>query len=139
MMVAAPALMRQVREAFPPFSKFRKPCHDNFAPGFSDGLGGFDNGPGVRWADAGGADASRGRADVSCASALPKDLNDWAATIEFLLGANATGKDLKELSVFDKSRAQDRSAALACRQGLGTLIAKLGESLPVSLGTAATR
>jgi monoamine oxidase len=84
-------------------------------------------------------DASRGRVDVSCASALPRDLGDWAGTIEFLLGANATGKDLKDLSAIDKMRAQDRSAALACRQGLGTLIAKLGDGLPVSLGTAATR
>jgi monoamine oxidase len=84
-------------------------------------------------------DASRGRTDVSCASALPRDLGDWAGTIEFLLGANATGKDLKDLSAIDKIRAQDRSAALACRQGLGTLIAKLGDGLPVSLGTAATR
>ena len=84
-------------------------------------------------------DASRGRADVSCASVLPKDLGDWAATVEFLLGANATGKDLKELSALDKIRAQDRSAALACRQGLGTLIAKLGEGLPISLATPAAR
>jgi monoamine oxidase len=84
-------------------------------------------------------DASRGRVDVSCASALPKDLGDWAGTIEFLLGANATGKDLKDLSAIDKIRAQDRSAALACRQGLGTLIAKLGDGLPVSLSTPATR
>jgi monoamine oxidase len=84
-------------------------------------------------------DASRGRVDVSCASVLPKDLGDWAGTIEFLLGANATGKDLKELSAIDKIRAQDRSAALACRQGLGTLIAKLGDGLPVSLSTPATR
>jgi monoamine oxidase len=84
-------------------------------------------------------DASRGRVDVSCASVVPKDLGDWAATVEFLLGANATGKDLKELSAIDKIRAQDRSAALACRQGLGTLVAKLGDGLPVSLGTPATR
>jgi monoamine oxidase len=84
-------------------------------------------------------DSSRGRVDVSCASALPKDLGDWAGTIEFLLGANATGKDLKDLSAIDKIRAQDRSAALACRQGLGTLIAKLGDGLPVSLSTPATR
>ena len=84
-------------------------------------------------------DASRGRLDVSCASVLPKDLGNWAATVEFLFGANATGKDLKELSAIDKSRAQDRSAALACRQGLGTLIAKLGEGVPVSLSTPATR
>jgi monoamine oxidase len=84
-------------------------------------------------------DASRGKGDVSCASVLPKDLGDWAATVEFLLGANATGKDLKELSAVDKIRAQDRSAALACRQGLGTLIAKLGAGVPVSLATPATR
>jgi monoamine oxidase len=84
-------------------------------------------------------DASRGRVDVSCASVLPKDMGDWAATVEFLFGANATGKDLKELSAIDKIRAQDRSAALACRQGLGALIAKLGDGLPVSLGTPATR
>jgi monoamine oxidase len=84
-------------------------------------------------------DSSRGKLDVSCASALPKDLGDWAATVEFLLGANATGKDLKELSAIDKIRAQDRSSALACRQGLGTLIAKLGDGVPVSLATPATR
>jgi monoamine oxidase len=84
-------------------------------------------------------DASRGKADVSCASALPKDLGDWAGTIEFLLGANATGKDLKDVSAIDKIHAQDRSTALASRQGLGTLIAKLGDGLPVSLSTPATR
>jgi monoamine oxidase len=84
-------------------------------------------------------DASRGKGDVSCASVLPKDLGDWAATVEFLLGANAAAKDLKELSAVDKTRAQDRSVALACRQGLGTLIAKLGDGVPVSLATPATR
>ena len=83
-------------------------------------------------------DASR-RSDVSCASVLPKDLGDWAGTAEFLLGANFAGKDLKELSVVDKARAQDRNAAIACRQGLGTLIAKLGEQVPLSLSTPASR
>jgi monoamine oxidase len=84
-------------------------------------------------------DASRGRIDVSCASVLPKDLGDWAGTAEFVLGANATGKDLKDISVIDKARAQERNVAVACRQGLGTLIAKLGEQLPVSLATPASR
>jgi monoamine oxidase len=84
-------------------------------------------------------EASRGRLDTSCASALPKDLGDWAATAEFVIGASAYGKDLKDLSAMDKAHAQDRSAMLACRQGLGTLVAKLGESLPVSLSTPATR
>ncbi len=84
-------------------------------------------------------DASRGKVDVSCASALPKDLGDWAGTAEFVLGANATGKDLKDLSVVDKVRAQERTAAIACRQGLGTLIAKLGEQVPLALSTPASR
>jgi monoamine oxidase len=85
-------------------------------------------------------DAARGRLDVSCASALPKDLGDWAGTVEFMLGANATGKDLKDISVIDRARAQERSnAPIACRQGLGTLIAKLGEQVPVSLSTPASR
>jgi monoamine oxidase len=85
-------------------------------------------------------DASRGKADVSCASALPRDLGDWAGTAEFVLGANAAGKDLKDFSAIDKARAPDRtSAPIACRQGLGTLMMKLGEQLPVSLSTPASR
>src|SRR5262249_29506141 len=39
----------------------------------------------------------------------------------------------------DKVRAQDRSVVFACRQGMGTLIAKLAEGLPVALSTPATR
>jgi monoamine oxidase len=84
-------------------------------------------------------DASRGKVDVSCASVLPKDLGDWAATAEFLLGANATGKDLKDISAIDKARVQERNAAIACRQGLGTLIARLGEQVPLALSTPASR
>ena len=84
-------------------------------------------------------DASRGKVDVSCASALPKDLGDWAGTVEFVLGANATGKDLKDVSAIDRSRAQDRNAVIACRQGLGTLIGKLGGDVPLALSTPATR
>ena len=84
-------------------------------------------------------DASRGKVDVSCASVLPKDLGDWAGTAEFVLGANATGKDLKDISAIDKVRAQERNAAIACRQGLGTLIAKLGEQVPLALSMPASR
>jgi len=84
-------------------------------------------------------DASRGKADVSCASVLPKDLGDWAGTAEFVLGANATGKDLKDLSAIDKVHGQDRNAVIACRQGLGTLIAKLGGEVPLALSTPANQ
>ena len=60
-------------------------------------------------------DAAR-RFDVSCASVLPKDLGVWADTAEFALGANFSGKDLKDVAVGDKARAQDRNTAIACRR-----------------------
>lgn len=84
-------------------------------------------------------EAARGKLDTSCASVLPKDLGDWAGAAEFLLGAGFAGKDLKELSAIDMGRAQDRNAAIACRQGLGTLITRLGEQVPVALSTQASR
>jgi len=84
-------------------------------------------------------EAARGKLDTACASVLPKDLGDWAGAAEFMLGASFAGKDLKELSAIDKARAQDRNAAIACRQGLGTLISKLGEQAPVALSTPASR
>ena len=84
-------------------------------------------------------EASRGKADVACASVLPKDLGDWAGTAEFVLGANGTGKDLRDVSVVDKAHAQDRNAAIGCRQGLGALVAKLGEQVPMALSTPANQ
>ena len=83
-------------------------------------------------------DASR-RGDISCAAALPKDLGDWGGTVDFILGAGFSGKDLKDLSVVDKVRAGDHNLVFACRQGLGTLIAKLGDGLPVSLSAPVSR
>jgi monoamine oxidase len=84
-------------------------------------------------------EAARGKLDTSCAAALPKDLGDWAGTAEFVFGASFAGKDLRELSAIDKIRAQDRNAAIACRQGLGTLIARLADTVPVALSTPASR
>jgi monoamine oxidase len=84
-------------------------------------------------------DEAARRADVSCASVLPKDLGDWASTAEFVLGANMTGKDLKDVSTVDKARAGDRNAAIGCRQGLGSLLVKLGEQVPLALSTPAGR
>ena len=84
-------------------------------------------------------EAARGKLDSSCAAALPKDLGDWASTIEFVLGASFAGKDLKELSAIDKTRAQERNPAIACRQGLGALITRLSDPVPVVLSTPAKR
>ncbi len=83
-------------------------------------------------------DASR-KSDVSCASVMPKELGDWANTAEFVLGAGFAGKDLKDISVVDKARAQDRNSAIACRQGLGTLIVKLADQLPIALNSPVSR
>jgi monoamine oxidase len=84
-------------------------------------------------------EASHGKLDMACASAIPKDLGDWAATAEFVLGASATGKDLKDLSVIDKVRGGDRNAVIGCRQGVGTLIATLADQVPLALSTPASR
>lgn len=84
-------------------------------------------------------DAVRGKADMSAAAGLPKDLGVWAGTTDFLLGAMATGKDLKDLSALDLVTMAQRDGPSACRQGLGALIAKLGEGLSVVLSTPVTR
>jgi monoamine oxidase len=85
------------------------------------------------------AEAGRGKADLSCADVLPKDLGDWRGTAEFVLGPLATGRDLKDISVMDLARAAERSSDSLCRQGLGALIEKLAAGLPVAVATPATR
>lgn len=85
------------------------------------------------------ADAARGRGDVSCGQALPKDLGDWRDTIEFVLGPFTCSKDLAEVSATDFNRMAPRNSASFCRQGLGTLVARLADTLPVRLSTPVTR
>ena len=85
------------------------------------------------------AEAARGRNDVSCAQALPKDLGDWRPTVEFVLGPYGATKDLAEISAMDFARWAERDPSAFCRQGFGALLAKLGEGLPVQLSTPATR
>ena len=82
------------------------------------------------------ADAVRGKGDVDCASAMPRDLGDWRSTVEFALGPYNSAKDLGEISAMDLSRAGDRDTAAFCRQGYGALLAKLAEGIPVQLDTA---
>jgi monoamine oxidase len=71
------------------------------------------------------AEAARGRVDVSCAQALPKDLGEWRPSIDFVLGAYGAGKELTEVSAMDLARSAERDNSAFCRQGFGTLIAKL--------------
>jgi monoamine oxidase len=83
-------------------------------------------------------DAVRGKADVSCAQALPRDLSDIRPTIEFVLGPFGTSRDLSETSAYDFGRMAERDTDAFCRQGLGTLLARLAEGLPVQLSNPVT-
>jgi monoamine oxidase len=84
------------------------------------------------------AEAGR-KQDVASAQALPKDLGDWQPAVEFMLGPFNCGKDLANLSAVDLARAAERDNGLLCRQGLGTLIAKLADGLPVQLSNPVSR
>ncbi len=84
-------------------------------------------------------EAGRGRSDLSCAQALPKDLADWQRTVEFVLGPFGCAKDLTDVSAADFARSAERDVDTFCRQGFGALIVKLGEGLPVQLSNPVTR
>lgn len=79
------------------------------------------------------------KSDMAALDALPRDLGSWQGTLAFALGPAAISKDLKEVSAFDLARQEPRDAGAFCRQGLGTLLAKLAEAVPVSLSTPVTR
>jgi monoamine oxidase len=84
------------------------------------------------------ADVAR-KADIACAQAMPKDLGEWRSTIEFMLGPHFCGKDVEETSTVDMARAAERDVQAFCRQGLGSVLAKLAADLPVRIATPATR
>lgn len=84
-------------------------------------------------------EAARGKADMSCAQALPKDLADWRPAVEFFLGPFSCAKDLSEVSAIDFSRSAERDVDAFCRQGFGALLARLAEGLPVEVATPVTR
>ena len=84
-------------------------------------------------------EAARGKVDLSCAQALPKDLLDWRKTVEFVLGPFGCGKDLSEVSAIDFSKSVERDVDAFCRQGFGALIAKLATGLPVQVSNPVTQ
>jgi monoamine oxidase len=84
-------------------------------------------------------DAARGKADVSAAQALPKNLADWQSTIEFMLGPYGCSKDLAEISAMDFAKAVERDSESLCRQGYGALLARAAQGMPVQLSTPVTR
>src|SRR5215469_8053042 len=80
------------------------------------------------------ADAAR-KSDIACAQALPKELGDWRPTVEFVLGPYGCSKELSDVSTADLSRSGERDNNAFCRQGFGTLLAKLAASLPILSAT----
>ena len=84
-------------------------------------------------------DAVRGKPDMDALRALPRDLGDWQASVEFALGPYSNGKDLRDISAIDLSKAADRDIGAFCRQGYGALLAKLAEGIPVELETPITQ
>jgi hypothetical protein len=83
-------------------------------------------------------EAARGKADVACAQVLPKDLLDLRPAVEFVLGPFGISRDLADVSAYDFAKLTERDNDAFCRQGLGTLVAKLADGLPVQLSTAVT-
>lgn len=84
-------------------------------------------------------EAARGKADLACIQVLPKDLGEWRAVVEFVLGPYTCGKGLDEVSVMDYARALERDTDAYCRQGYGALLARIAADLPVQFGVAAQR
>jgi monoamine oxidase len=76
--------------------------------------------------------------DLAAVRTLP-ELGDWRATVAFVLGPLATSKDLEEVSTVDFARADEQRDTLACRGGLGVLLAAAAKPLKIELDTAVTR
>jgi monoamine oxidase len=76
---------------------------------------------------------------VSARDAMPKDTGEWTGTLEFTLGPATATRDLREVSALDLSRVEPRDAGAFCLQGLGALVAKLADTIPVVLGQPVTR
>jgi monoamine oxidase len=81
-------------------------------------------------------DAGR-KADTAAAPAMPADLGDWRATIEFVLGPYTCGKDLAQVSTLDFAKATERRSAAFCKPGFGALLASLAQGLAIQLSTPA--
>jgi monoamine oxidase len=80
--------------------------------------------------------ARAGKADVAAAQLLPKDLGDLRPSVEFYLGPFTCAKDLTDVSAMDLARSGERDVGAFCRQGLGALVARLAQGLPVQLSTS---
>ena len=74
--------------------------------------------------------------DVAAARVLP-NLGDWTQAASFALGPFSCAKELEEVSTVDFAQSEEKDEDDFCRQGFGTLVAKLAAPLSVRLGTVA--
>src|SRR5262249_16930650 len=82
-------------------------------------------------------DAAR-KADLASAQAMPNDLGDWRATIEYVLGPYNCSKHLAQVASIDFDKAAQRRTAAFCKPGFGALLASLSQGLAIQLSTPAT-
>ena len=79
--------------------------------------------------------------DVSAADVAPRGLDSdaraWMATVAATVGPLDMGVDLKQMSVKDWFLRDDGEPNRMVRQGLGTLVARLGMNIPVAVNTRA--
>ena len=85
--------------------------------------------------------ARRAGLDVSAASAMPDDFGEmkFAGLSQTWMGPMDFAVDFEDLSVQDWRQYGDTPNRYMIKQGYGTLVARMGEDLPVKLNTPATR
>jgi monoamine oxidase len=70
---------------------------------------------------------------------LDDDIRAWAATASAVVGPLDMGVDLRTLSAKDLFQRDEDETRRMVRQGLGTLLARIGFGLPVAVNTVARR
>lgn len=89
------------------------------------------------------ATAAEEQDDMAAANATPilldDDIRAWAATASAAVGPLDMGVDLPMLSTKDWFQRDEDEARRMVRQGLGTLVARIGLGLPVAVNTVARR
>lgn len=95
---------------------------------------------GKAWRDLHGAMGRAGRAgeDVAAGSVSPRDL-PWIEVCEAWVGPMSMGKDLDDFSALDWYRLDDTAPNDMIAEGFGTLVARFGEGLPVTLEAPVSR
>jgi monoamine oxidase len=83
------------------------------------------------------AAGSKGQ-DVSAASVIPSDL-DFVGTAQTWIGPMDWAVDMRDLSTMDVYKYGPIHTNYMVRQGYGTIVARMGQNIPVQLNTPATR